>query len=97
MKITTVGIDLAKDIFRVHGCDARGRVVVSKSLTRQELRAFMAKLPPCLVGMEACHTAHYWAHELQKFGHQVKLMGAQVHPALRQEQQERYARRRGHL
>ena len=54
MKITTVGIDLAKDIFRVHGCDARGRVVVSKSLTRQELRAFMAKLPPCLVGMEAC-------------------------------------------
>ena len=74
MKITTVGIDLAKDIFRVHGCDARGRVVVSKSLTRQELRAFMAKLPPCLVGMEACHTAHYWAHELQKFGHQVKLM-----------------------
>jgi transposase len=74
MKITTVGIDLAKDIFRVHGCDARGRVLVSKSLTRQALRAFMAKLPPCLVGMEACHTAHYWANELQKFGHQVKLM-----------------------
>src|SRR5215469_2545309 len=74
MKITTVGIDLAKDIFRVHGCDARGRVVVSKSLTRHELRVFVAKLPPCLVGMEACHTAHYWAHAAQKFGHQVKLM-----------------------
>jgi len=74
MRITTVGIDLAKDIFRVHGCDARGRVVVSKSLTRHELRVFVAKLPPCLVGMEACHTAHYWAHEVQKFGHQVKLM-----------------------
>jgi transposase len=74
MKITTVGIDLAKDIFRVHGCDARGRVVVSKSLTRHELRTFMAKLQPCLVGMEACSTAHYWAHEMQKFGHQVKLM-----------------------
>ena len=74
MKVTTVGIDLAKDIFRVHGCNARGRVVVSKSLTRHEFRVFMVKLPPCLVGMEACHTAHYWAHELQKFGHQVKLM-----------------------
>lgn len=74
MKITTVGIDLAKDIFRVHGCDARGKVVVSKSLTRHDLRMFMAKLRPCLVGMEACHTAHYWAHELQQFGHQVKLM-----------------------
>jgi len=74
MKVTTVGIDLAKDIFRVHGCDARGRTVVGKSFTRQALRMFMAKVPPCLVGMEACHTAHYWAHELQAFGHQVKLM-----------------------
>ncbi|HZQ45032.1 MAG TPA: IS110 family transposase [Acidobacteriaceae bacterium] len=74
MKITTVGIDLAKDVFRVHGCDARGKVVVSKSLTRHDLRMFMAKLRPYLVGMEACHTAHYWAHELQQFGHQVKLM-----------------------
>jgi Transposase len=74
MKVTTMGIDLAKDIFRVHGCDARGRAVLSKSLTRHELRVFMAKLPPCQVGMEACHTAHYWAQELQQFGHQVKLM-----------------------
>jgi transposase len=74
MKVTTVGIDLAKDIFRVHGCDVRCRAVVSKSLTRPELCAFMAKLRPCLFGIEACQTTHYWARELEKFGHQVKLM-----------------------
>jgi len=57
----------------------------------------MAKLGPCLVGMEACHTAHYCAHELEEFGHQMKLMANPVHPTLHQEQQERYARRRGNL
>jgi transposase len=74
MKVTTLGIDLAKNIFRVHGCDARGKAVVSKSLTRRQLTLFMANLPPCLVGMEACPTSNYWAREIQKFGHQVRLM-----------------------
>jgi transposase len=74
MKVTTLGIDLAKNIFRVHGCDARGKAVVSKSLTRRQLPIFMAKLPPSLVGMEACPTSNYWAREIQKHGHQVRLM-----------------------
>lgn len=66
-----MGIDLAKNVFRVHGCDARGKVVVRKSLTRRQSPEFVAKLSPCLVGMEA--RAHYWAREIQKFGHQVRL------------------------
>ncbi len=74
MKITTLGIDLAKNIFRVHGCDARGKAVVSKALTRQQLTIFMAQLPPCLVGIEACPTSNYWAREIQKHSHQVRLM-----------------------
>jgi transposase len=74
MKVTTLGIDLAKNIFRVHGCDARGKAVVSKSLTRRQLTLFMARLEPCVVGMEACPTSNYWAREIQKFGHQVRLM-----------------------
>src|SRR5712692_2592577 len=55
-------------------CDARGKAVVSESLTRRQLSIFMAQLPPCLVGMEACPTSNYWTRELQKFGHQVRLM-----------------------
>ncbi len=77
MKVTTLGIDLAKNVFRVHGCDASGKVVVSKSLTRRQLQVFVANLPPCLVGMEACATAHYWAREIQKHGHEVRLMAPQ--------------------
>jgi transposase len=69
-----LGIDLAKNIFRVHGVDARRKTVVSKSLSRRQLSIFMARLAPCLVGMEACPTSNYWARELQKFGHQVRLM-----------------------
>jgi len=74
MKVTTVGIDLAKNVFRVHGCDARGRTVFSKQLTRRQLPGFLANLPRCLVGMEACSSAHYWAREIQKLGHEVRLM-----------------------
>jgi transposase len=74
MKVTTLGIDLAKNVFRVHGVDARGKTVVSKSLTRRQLSILMAKLPPCLVGMEACPTSNYWAREIQKYGHEVRLM-----------------------
>ncbi len=74
MKVTTLGIDLAKNVFRVHGCDRRGKAVVSKSLTRKQLLSFVSQLEPCLVGMEACPTSNYWAREIEKFGHQVRLM-----------------------
>lgn len=77
MKITTIGLDLAKNIFQVHGVDAHGKVVVRKKLRRAQVREFFAKLPPCLVGMEACGGAHYWARELTKLGHTVKLMSPQ--------------------
>jgi len=72
--ITTIGLDLAKKVFQVHGVDAEGKVVVARKLRRKEVLAFFAKLPPCLVGMEACGSAHHWAREIAKFGHTVKLM-----------------------
>src|SRR5258708_29393035 len=74
MKITTIGLDLAKSVFQVHGVDATGQVMVRKSLRRSQMLAFFAKLPPCLVGIEACGTSHHWARELIKFGHDVRLM-----------------------
>jgi transposase len=72
--ITTIGLDLAKKVFQVHGVDTEGKVVVARKLRRKEVLAFFAKLAPCLVGMEACGSAHYWAREIAKFGHSVKLM-----------------------
>src|SRR5262245_4261630 len=72
--ITTIGLDLAKKVFQVHGVDAEGKIVVARKLKRKEVLAFFAKLPPCLVGMEACGSAHYWAREITKLGHTVKLM-----------------------
>ena len=74
MEITTVGIDLAKSIFQIHAVDAVGHVVVRKALRRAQVAPFFAKLPRCLVGMEACGTAHHWARELTKLGHDVRLM-----------------------
>jgi transposase len=74
MKITTIGLDLAKSIFQVHGVDATGEVVVRKSLRRAQMLPFFAKLPSCLVGIEACGTSHHWARELIKLGHEVRLM-----------------------
>lgn len=74
MEITTIGLDLAKSIFQVHGVDATGQVVVRKSLRRTQMLPFFAKLPSCLVGMEACGTSHHWARELIKLGHEVRLM-----------------------
>ena len=73
-RITTIGLDLAKKVFQVHGVDAEGKVAVARKLRRKEVLAFFAKLPPCLVGMEACGSAHYWAREITKLGHTVKLM-----------------------
>ena len=74
MQISTIGSDLAKNVFQVHGVDAAGRTVVTKQLRRGQVLMFFAKLPPCLVGMEGCATAHHWARELTKRGHAVRLM-----------------------
>src|SRR5262245_10564564 len=76
MQITTVGLDIAKNVFQVHGIDAAEKVVVRKQLRRGQVMKFFEALPPCLVGMEACATAHYWARELTKLGHEVRLMPA---------------------
>jgi transposase len=77
MKLTTIGIDLAKNVFQVHGVDAHGKVSLKKQLKRGQVAAFFANLPPCLIGMEACGSAHYWARKLQALGHAVKLMAPQ--------------------
>jgi transposase len=77
MNITTVGIDLAKLVFQVHGVNERGKTVLRKSFKRGELSKFFANLPPCLIGMEACGGAHFWARKLGEFGHTVKLMAPQ--------------------
>ena len=76
MQITTIGLDIAKNVFQVHGIDADEKVVVRKQLRRSQVMAFFAALPPCLIGMEACATAHHWARELTKLGHRVRLMPA---------------------
>jgi transposase len=76
MQITTIGLDIAKNVFQVHGIDAAEKVVVRKQLRRGQVMKFFAALPPCLIGMEACATAHYWARELTKLGHEVRLMPA---------------------
>src|SRR5271167_4832828 len=76
MQVTTIGLDIAKNVFQVHGIDANEKVVVRKQLRRSQVIAFFAALAPCLIGMEACATAHYWARELTKLGHKVRLMPA---------------------
>jgi transposase len=77
MEITTVVLDLAKHVFQVHGVDAAGNVVLRRRLRRAQVLAFFAGLKPCLVGMEACATAHFWARQLRSIGHEVRLMPAQ--------------------
>src|SRR5438067_8861647 len=76
MQITTIGLDIAKNVFQVHGIDAAEKVVVRKQLRRGQVLKFFASLQPCLIGMEACATAHHWARELTKLGHEVRLMPA---------------------
>ncbi len=83
-QVSTIGLDLAKNVFQVHGIDAQGKVLVRRPLRRAEVLPFFAKLSPCLVGMEACGTAHHWGRELSKLGHTVKLMPpAYVKPYLK--------------
>jgi transposase len=77
MKITRIGLDIAKQVFQVHGVDERSKVTVRKQLARAKVREFFARLPPCLIGIEACGSSHYWGRELTKLGHTVRLMAAQ--------------------
>jgi len=72
--ITTIGLDIAKSVFQVHGVDAVGQVVIRRQLKRRYVLAFFQKLPSCLVGMEACASSHHWSRELQALGHTVRLM-----------------------
>lgn len=84
MEITTIGVDLAKLVFQVHGVNQQGKTVLRKQLKRAAVRTFFANLPPCLVGMEACAGAHYWARTLAQYGHTVKLIAPQfVKPYLK--------------
>jgi len=73
-QITTIGLDLAKNVFQVHCADAEGSPVLSRKLRRAEVLRFFQKTPPCLVGMEACGGSHYWAREIAAFGHDVRLI-----------------------
>ena len=72
--VTTIGLDIAKSVFQVHGIDAAGQIIIRKQLKRCRVLPFFIKLPPCLVGIEACASSHYWARELTALGHEVKLM-----------------------
>jgi transposase len=77
MKITTIGLDIAKRFFHVVCCNEQGRLINKKMLTRAQVLAFFQKQPTCLVALEACATSHYWAREIQKCGHKVKLIPPQ--------------------
>lgn len=77
MNITTIGVDLAKAVFQIHGVNAQGKAVLRKRLNRADMATFFVNLPPCLVGMEACGSAHHWARKLRALGHEVKLMAPQ--------------------
>ena len=76
MEITAIGLDIAKRVFQAHGADVTGKAVLRRKLQRAEVLTFFASLPPCLVGIEACSTAHHWAREISALGHEVRLMPA---------------------
>ena len=89
MQITTIGLDIAKNVFQVHGIDGDEKVVVRKQLRRNQVLQFFDELPPCLVGLEACATSHYWARELMARGHDVRLLPAQyVKPYLKRQKND---------
>ena len=75
-EITTIGLDLAKNVFQIHGVDALGETVIRRQLRRRQVLPFFKKLEPCLIGVEACATSHYWSRELQTLGHVVRIMPA---------------------
>jgi len=72
--ITTIGLDIAKSVFQVHGIDVEGNVIIRRQLKRRYVLTFFQKLPSCLVGIEACASSHHWSRELQALGHRVRLM-----------------------
>ena len=74
MEITTIGLDIAKNVFQIHGVDREGRAVLRRKVKRDQLLGLLGDLQPCLIGIEACATAHYWARQLQALGHEVRLM-----------------------
>ncbi len=75
--VTTIGLDLAKPVFQVHGVDKHGKIVLRQKLSREKVLEFFAKLPVCLVGMEACGGSHHWAREIAKRGHVVRQISPQ--------------------
>ena len=86
--VTTIGLDIAKSVFQVHGVDAAGQVVIRRQLKRRYVLAFFQKLPPCLVGIEACASSHHWSRELQALGHTRAADAAGLREALRQTAEE---------
>ena len=87
--VTTIGLDIAKSVFQVHGVDAAGQVVVRRQLKRRYVLAFFEKLPPCLIGVEACASSHHWSRELQALGHKVRLMPpAYVRPYVKRQKND---------
>jgi transposase len=95
--ITTVGLDIAKSVFQVHGVDAAGQVVIRRQLKRRQVLQFFQRLPTCVVGIEACATSHHWSRELTALGHTVRLMPpAYVKPYVKRQKNEtprRFVRR----
>ncbi|MGF7213774.1 transposase [Skermanella aerolata] len=90
MSAAFIGLDLAKLVFQVHGVDAQGKVVVTKRLRRDAVLAFFVNLPPCVIGMEACAGSHFWARELTRLGHTVRLMAPQyVKPYVKRQKNDR--------
>jgi transposase len=88
--ITTIGLDIAKSVFQVHGVDADGQVVIRRQLKRRYVLAFFQKLSPCLVGIEACASSHHWSRELKALGHTVRLMPpAYVKPYVKRQKRPR--------
>ena len=96
-EVSTIGVDIAKSVFQIHGVDADGTVVIRKRVGRAKVLEFFAELPPCLVGMEACATAHQWARELKKLGHDIAADAADLCQSLREARQERRSRCGGDL
>src|SRR5438046_10636949 len=87
--VSTIGLDIAKSVFQVHGVDADGLVVIRRQLKRRYVLAFFEKLPPCLIGIEACASSHYWSRELQALGHTVRLMPpAYVKPVVKRQKND---------
>jgi transposase len=90
MEITTIGIDLAKHVFQVHGVDSTGKAVLKKQLRRDQMLSFFVQMPPCLIGMEACGGSHFWARKLMQLGHRVRLMAPQfVKPYVKSNKNDR--------